>query len=289
MIALQDLIRAVEANAARVNVYKQPGDGSNGECDCIGLIIGAKRLAGGKWTGTHGSNYAFRSEMTDTGVIKSASDLFIGEVVYKAIEPGGEGYDLPAKYQKGGASYNGDLRDYYHVGVVTSINPLEITHCTSPGPIKRDTKLGKWKYGGRLKGVDYGSIVTPNQQGGTEEVIDSMKVGYVAGGNTNVGINMRAKPSTGGKIIAEIPQNSMVEILSDDGNWTKVTYAGKTGYVMSKFVNDSPVIDNEPITIDEMVPTSELNQILELLNNMRERLEDIEKRVYKLENQVGFG
>ena len=36
--------------------YKQPGDGSNGVCDCIGLIIGALRRMGLKWTGIHGSN-----------------------------------------------------------------------------------------------------------------------------------------------------------------------------------------------------------------------------------------
>ena len=40
--------------------YKQPGDGSNGVCDCIGLIIGAIRRMGLKWTGIHGSNYAAR-------------------------------------------------------------------------------------------------------------------------------------------------------------------------------------------------------------------------------------
>ena len=36
MIPVSDFIQAVRDNAARVKVYKQPGDGSNGECDCIG-------------------------------------------------------------------------------------------------------------------------------------------------------------------------------------------------------------------------------------------------------------
>ena len=42
--------------------YKQPGDGSNGVCDCIGLIIGAIRRMSLKWKGIHGSNYGARYE-----------------------------------------------------------------------------------------------------------------------------------------------------------------------------------------------------------------------------------
>ena len=35
MIQLQDFLRAVEDNVKRIRVYHQPGDGENGECDCI--------------------------------------------------------------------------------------------------------------------------------------------------------------------------------------------------------------------------------------------------------------
>ena len=81
--------------------------------------------------------------------ITSMSVLEVGEVVFKVHRPGAAGYDLPSKYQS-----SGDLLDYYHVGVVTSTSPLEITHCTGPGVIV-DTKLGKWGWAGRLKKIDY--------------------------------------------------------------------------------------------------------------------------------------
>ena len=289
MISLQNFIRAVEDNAARVKVYKQPGDGSNGECDCIGLIIGAKRLAGGSWTGTHGSNYAFRYEMQDTGVINSADDLFIGEIVYKAREPEDEYYDLKDKYKPGGKSYTGDIRDYYHVGVVTDISPLEITHCTSPGPIQRDRKLGKWHYGGRLKGVDYGNITTPNTTGGNEDMSEiKIKIAYVYGGSLDSGINMRATASTKAKLVDVIPQNAMIELLVEGAEWCKVKYAGKTGYVMAKFVH-LETEENEPIEEDTMVPDNALEEILARLDAIEEQLEDMEERLHDLENEVGFG
>ena len=61
----------------------------DGTCDCIGLIIGAIRRAGGSWTGTHGSNYAARSEMTGLRrITKSASGLSAGEAVTSADSGG---------------------------------------------------------------------------------------------------------------------------------------------------------------------------------------------------------
>lgn len=44
-------------------IYTNNGD-SKDECDCIGLIIGALKLAGVSWGGIHGSNYAAREAIT---------------------------------------------------------------------------------------------------------------------------------------------------------------------------------------------------------------------------------
>lgn len=146
---LEAFIAQVEAIAQASPVYRLGGDGSDGTCDCIGLVIGAIRQAGGAWMGTHGSNYAARYEMRELLPVTDAGELCLGDVVYKARTPGQAGYALPERYKN-----DPDQRDYYHVGVVTATSPLEITHCTGPG-IVRDTKLGKWVYRGRLKKVDY--------------------------------------------------------------------------------------------------------------------------------------
>lgn len=140
-------VAAVLENVQRVTQYKLGGDGSKrGECDCIGLIIGAVRLMGKTWDGIHGSNYAARYKTANFALIPGANALAVGNIVYKARGPRESNYDLPARY-----SDHADQNDYYHAGVVTSINPLEITHCTStPGGIKRDSSLGKWKYYGEV-------------------------------------------------------------------------------------------------------------------------------------------
>ena len=58
MIQLSDFLTQIAAIAAESPSYRLGGDGSDGTCDCVGLIIGAIRRAGGQWAGTHGSNYA---------------------------------------------------------------------------------------------------------------------------------------------------------------------------------------------------------------------------------------
>lgn len=220
MISLQAFLKGVQQNAARVKKYLTGGDGSGGgQCDCIGLIIGAVRLAGGKWTGTHGSNYAARNEMRTLGRI---TEPFLGEVVYKAREPGEKGYDLPAKYKS-----SGDLKDYYHVGVVTSVDPLRITHCTSvAGGIKVDTSLGQWEYGGELKKVDYGR----------DEHMDGLYRAVVTADN-QYPVKLRNQPDTKGKVVASIPQGTVVQVLNEtDDAWARVNADGITGYMMRKFL-----------------------------------------------------
>ncbi len=50
-------------------------------------------------------------------------------------------------------------------------------------------------------------------------------------------ITLRTGPGTGRKIIAMLPSNLKVEVLSENGQWTKVrTPEGKEGWVVSRFL-----------------------------------------------------
>lgn len=49
-------------------------------------------------------------------------------------------------------------------------------------------------------------------------------------------LNLRAEPSSKGRILAQIPYGTQLETSQLDANWSKVTYDGKTGYVMNKFL-----------------------------------------------------
>lgn len=220
MISKSKFLEKVQEIATSKPTYKLGHDGSDGTCDCIGLIIGAVRRAGGSWTGTHGSNYAARNEMRELISVTDAGELNVGDVVYKAYAPGQAGYGLPSTYAK-----DPDRNDYYHVGVVTATSPLEITHCTGPG-IVRDTKLGKWTYRGRLEKVDYDGT----------EVVETMaqeaKV-TAASGST---VKMRSKPSTSDGLYWEVPVGATVQVAENTGGWAKVRYGDRTGYMMEEYL-----------------------------------------------------
>lgn len=219
--------------------YKQPGDGSDGTCDCIGLIIGAIRRMGLTWSGIHGSNYAARKVVVDLKRIPINPQLEVGDIVFKAFEPGEKKYDLPDRYKKGGAYYNGDLRDYYHVGVVTQADPLRITHMTTPS-VKVDTKLGKWTYYGKLKQLQ-GSTKAETQTATTtttvtteEQKIQTATV-IAPSGRT---VNLRSKPSTkNGVVLVRVPIGTVLTVTSNKNGWAYVRYGKRMGYMMANYLS----------------------------------------------------
>ena len=220
-ITRERFLEKVEEIAATDIVYQEGKDGSNGACDCIGLIIGAIRRAGGSWTGIHGSNYAARYEMRELLPVMDAGELNLGEVVYKARMPGEVGYALPERYKN-----DPDQRDYYHVGVVTATSPLEITHCTSPG-IVRDTKLGKWTYRGRLEKVDYD---------GTSQEVGTMVQAATVVADSGDDVKMRSTPSQTDGLYWKVPVGDKVQVAYVEGEWAKVRHQGRTGYMMVEYL-----------------------------------------------------
>lgn len=213
-------VNGVLKNAARVNAYQPGMDGTGGLCDCIGLIMGGIRLAGGTWQGTHGSNYAARNEMRSLEKIPSAAVLQPGDLVYKVRRKGENGYALPASYHN-----HPDQRDYYHVGMVESADPLIILHCTGvPGGIRRDHALGNWQYYGVYRGI-------VQQEAGPE------KNYRVIGGR----LKMRTGPGTDYGEMALLPEGTdMAGIpLSSHPDWVQVTWQGKEGYCMARYLQET--------------------------------------------------
>lgn len=226
---LQKALQLFNSNPKR----REPGDGSDGYCDCIGYLIGSLRRTGLKWTGIHGSNWAARKEAVNLHPVKSINDLEVGDMVLKACEPGTSGYALPARYKKGGQYYNGDLTDYYHAGLVYSLEPFQIRHMSSKMTI--DTKIGKWNYAAKLKPlVNAGAYNDTGDQSST--VIPSSgtqaKVTAPSGGT----VNMRKTPSLRGALIERIKLGTIVEIIEPGEEWCKIKWNKKTGYMMAKFL-----------------------------------------------------
>ena len=220
--------------------YRQPGDGSDGTCDCIGLIIGALRRSGLKWPGIHGSNYAARRASVGLKKISSSNELEVGDMVFKAYDPGQSKYNLPGRYKQGGAYYNGDLKDYYHVGVVTQINPLNITHMTRP-TVKVDTTLGKWGYKARIKPlVDagaYSAVPTPAAPStGIGDAVSTSKIATVYA-PTGRYVKMRKEPSMSCGVYDEVPIGAKVTLVKPGEAWAQIDYGKRKGwYMMAKFL-----------------------------------------------------
>lgn len=219
-IMRERFLEKVEEIAQSNPSYKEGRDGSDGTCDCIGLIIGAIRRAGGAWNGIHGSNYSARYEMRELLPVMDAGELNLGDAVYKARMPGEVGYALPERYKN-----DPDQRDYYHVGVVTAVEPLEITHCTGPG-IVRDTKLGRWTYRGRLEKVDYDGT----------EVVETMVQTATVVADSGDDVKMRSTPSQTDGLYWKVPVGDKVQVAYVEGEWAKVRHQGRTGYMMVEYL-----------------------------------------------------
>lgn len=261
MIALEKFLECVQKNADRVSEYRLGGDGADGTCDCIGLIIGAIKLAGGSWTGVHGSNWAARNAVNDLHKVTKSSQLVLGDIVFKTKSPGESGYALPSRYIS-----SGDLLDYYHVGVVTNVDPLCITHCTSVvGGIKRDSSIGTWAYAGQLKCVDYGG--------------DPVLYSAVVMSKNGKPVNLRKSESTNAKVVEQVPCGEIVDVLEEtNATWAKISDHGVTGYMMREFlINESEAPDFIPDTdlgsnyfvismSDALILRDAINTIQEILN-----------------------
>lgn len=221
MISINTFLKNVQAIKDTKPTYKLGQDGSNGECDCIGLVIGAVRRSGTTWSGTHGSNWAARNKMA---VLQPSPPIELGGIMYKAWRPTDSQWNLPDVYKD-----PPDQLDYYHVGVVTQVSPLRITHCTKSATVDGitvDTKIGVWRYGGRLDGLDYDNKEDPPMEPTKAIVI----------AETGGSVRMRARPNNTSVILANIPLDTEIDVLQQSGEWSEIKYQGMLGWMMSRFL-----------------------------------------------------
>ena len=255
---LSAFLAAVDAIQQETPTYRLGGKAEDGTCDCIGLIIGALNRCGVKWPGIHGSNWAARNAMAWLLPVADAGDLSVGDIVYKAKRPGETGYALPDRYAK-----DPDRADYYHVGVVRSVSPLRIIHCTSPGGVITDTKLGKWAYRGGL------SLIGEADDKGKE--VAGMETATVTAKSGST-VNLRKTP--GGGLVDRVPVGSVVQVVSylPGAQWVQVAYSGKAGWMDVAFLRmdggtestDSADDDGEMVTL--RVPRAAAEQLMDALS-----------------------
>lgn len=221
-----EFVAWITRNAARVREYRNGGSGTDGTCDCIGLIIGAWRMSGNKWPWTHGSNYTARYLVRG---LAAGQPLRLGDLVFKAWEPGQQRYKLPSTYRG-----HHDKRDYYHVGVVTRADPLEITHCTSvPGGIKRDTARGQWTYSGQFNKLEIA----------TEDTMSYQATVYAENGQP---VKLRAEPSANCSSYTNIKVGTPAEVIGENGDWAYIVAGTRQGYMQRKYLRTEDTAPQDP-------------------------------------------
>ena len=194
-------------NAATDSYAKKYGQKWVGHyvADCSGLFSWAFNQLGGYMY--HGSNTMWNSYCTDKGKLSGGK-----RADGRELKPGTAVFKLK----------NGNDRS--HVGLYIGNGEVIEASSTESGVIITKVTNSKWNEWGELKGVDYSvqTEETPNSQVGSA-VVNAVRVAF------------RSGPSTNDSVLVRVDKGQRVQVLGD--SWTKVTYQGKTGYMMSKFLD----------------------------------------------------
>ena len=237
-------IEGVNSIYEEMPTYEEGHDGSDGKCDCIGMCRGGLIRAGATDVkNMRGTNQAARKAIDNLRRFTKVSALQVGSVVLKVRDKNDTNMPLPDRYRKGGADYDPEIGEvnFTHIGTVTGLDPLTITHMTTPKPMK-DTSIKGWTYAGELMAVDYSDQPDPgpDPDPGPEPEPSYARV-WSENGKP---VKMRAKPSANCNLYDYVPYGSIVEVLAKDcstdkqGNkWSQISYGSRDGwYMMSEFL-----------------------------------------------------
>lgn len=211
--------------------YESPGTNDKNGIDCSGMFVKMYRDQGAKIY--HGSNTIFREYCSETGEIHSAKDLQLGMAVFKC-KPWTDA-------DKGNKWYGTAPGNLSHIGFVTGVNPLEITHCTSP-VAKTDSSIGKWAYWGKLKDVDYGGDPgpSPSPDPGPSPEPEPSRTMYTYAENGKP-INLRVKANRSAALVDKVPVGQAVTWLKEDGaGWAYIQWKKKKGWMLDCYLVDNP-------------------------------------------------
>lgn len=180
--------------------------------DCSGLFYWAFKELGGYMY--HGSNTMWDKYCVSKGKLTNGK-----RADGKELKPGTAVFVL-----KGTSNRS-------HVGLYIGNGTVIEASGTKVGVVTTKITNSKWCEWGELKGVKYDATTTTEPVQQTEK--PSGVVGTAVVNDTKVAL--RSGPSTSSTILTRVNKGERVQVL--DNEWTRVTYQGKTGYMMTKFLN----------------------------------------------------
>ena len=233
MIPVNELLRLFQ----RMNEEHWPyewGAAQEGVVDCSGAFVWAYRQFGESIY--HGSNRIARKYVVELLPISEAKP---GMAAFKLREPGEEYYELPQGYMPGGAQYNGDMNDYHHIGLVDDDPRYVLNAKSTKDGFKRSPISEGWDCVACLKAVEYDEESEPMYE--AVVIADS--------GST---VRMRKAPTTDSPTIVKVPLGEKVQVNESAQGWAQITYGGKTGYMMTKYLKEEEE-DTPPMTLETRV------------------------------------
>ena len=178
--------------------------------DCSGLFYWAFKELGGYMY--HGSNTMWNKYCEAKGKLSGGKRTDGQE-----LKPGTAVFVLK----------NGSDRS--HVGLYIGNGKVIEASGTQAGVITTEITNKKWCEWGELKGVAYDGSTTPS----TTPEEPSISISSAVVNDTKVAL--RSAPSTNATVLTRVDKGQRVQVLSNE--WTRVSYNGKTGYMMTKFLN----------------------------------------------------
>lgn len=208
--------------------YVSPGYNDARGIDCSGAFVYAYRKFG--MSIYHGSNRMIRVYCRGIERVTTASALKVGMAIYKAKESTA---GMSSIYKPGGRYYDPALpQDFYHVGLVASVNPLQIINATKPYA-RIDSDLSKWHFAGYLNAVDYNA--DSGGQNGEAAQPTTATVHAQSGGT----VNLRKQPAITSVVLIRVPLGRRVNVLEKENDiWWRINYQQYTGYMMSEFLQE---------------------------------------------------
>lgn len=194
--------------------------------DCSGAFVDAYRTHG--MSIYHGSNRIAREYVE---CLVPASEAKPGYAVFKIRKPDDDKYALPAEYKNGGNRYNGDLNDYYHIGLL-DMDGVNVINAQSTSKGFTKTSLNTWQFAGKLKAVQYDESGSGNQD---DDIPLYRAIVTADEGKT---VRMRKNPSTSSAVIEDVVVGEIVDVMDVMDGWSEITYHGNHGYMMSKFLRE---------------------------------------------------